>query len=155
MYLNPQWLRLLSMQRLWFSCCWFIVLCTSTCLWVFWVVHCFVMHYFVSFPALQLSWWGREPLLLCFNQLPDVFRLLVFSGSSLRCHGLVSTVWLWYMHFLTILTYFFIVFATMKISILKCNCVYAADLKSRRHYQNKNNGGIRVKWLWYQAILNY
>ena len=72
---------------------------------VFCVGLCFGMHYFVSVIVLQSSLRGRENWLLCFNCLSYVLFLLIFCGSSSRCHGLVCSVWLWY--FLVIFTYFF------------------------------------------------
>ena len=44
----------------WLFCCWFIVLCTSHCVWGFFVGLWFSMHYFMSFLVLQSSWRGRE-----------------------------------------------------------------------------------------------
>ena len=32
-----------------------------------------------------------------------------------------------------------------KNSSLKCTCIYAADVKSRLHFQDKYSDGIRVK----------
>ena len=77
--------RLLTVLRRWFSCCWFIVLGASHCLWGFCVDLCLGMHYFVSFLVLQSSWWGRESWLLCFNCISDVLFLLMgvkFSSDS-------------------------------------------------------------------------
>ena len=67
------------------------------------IVLCFVVRYFMSILVLQSSWWGRESWLLCLICLPGVTWWL--SGSSLRCHGVVCSLWLWY--FLIILTYYF------------------------------------------------
>ena len=33
-------------------------------------VVCYVVHYFITIPSLQSSWWGRESWLLCFVYLP-------------------------------------------------------------------------------------
>ena len=83
-------LRLLSVLRRWFCCCWFFVYsflfapiaCGGS---VF--CPCFVMQYFVSFLVLQSSWRGKERWLLYFYFLPGVSWLLVFCGSFSRCHG--------------------------------------------------------------------
>ena len=64
--------------RRWFCCCWFIVLCTSHCLWGFCVGLCFGMHYVMPFLVLQSSLRGREGWLLtlivfwmsCFCKCP-------------------------------------------------------------------------------------
>ena len=72
-------------------------------LWESVIVLCFVVRCFVSFLVLQSSWWGRESWLLCLICLPGVSWWL--GGSSSRCHGVVSSLWLWY--FLIILTYYF------------------------------------------------
>ena len=50
---------------------------------------CFVLQYFVSFLALQLSHWGRESWLLYFWSVLNVMSLLSFFDSSLRCHVLI------------------------------------------------------------------
>ena len=42
----------------------------------------FIMHYLVSFLALQSSSRGRDSWFLYFNCLPGVMRLLVFFVSS-------------------------------------------------------------------------
>ena len=68
------------------------------------IVLCFVVRYFISILVLQSSWWGRESWLLCLICLPGVSWWL--SGSSLQCHGVVCSLWLWY--FLIILTYYFL-----------------------------------------------
>ena len=72
-------------------------------LWESVIVLCFVVRYFMSILVLQSSWWGRESWLLCLICLPGVSWWL--SGSSSQCHGVVSSLWLWY--FLIILTYYF------------------------------------------------
>ena len=72
-------------------------------LWESVIVLCFVVRYFMSILVLQSSWWGRESWLLCLICLPGVSWWL--SGSSLRCHGVVCGLWLWY--FLIILTYYY------------------------------------------------
>ena len=64
------------------------------------IVLCFVVRYFMSILILQSSWWGGESWLLCLIRLPGVSWWL--SGSSLWCHGVVCSLWLWY--FLIILT---------------------------------------------------
>ena len=87
---------LLFVLSRWFCCCWFIVLCTSHCLWEFCVCICFVKHYFVSILVLQSSWRGRESWLLCYYRLTDVLLLYMFCGSSSQCLGLVCSMWLWY-----------------------------------------------------------
>ena len=61
-----------------------------------------VVHWFMSILVLQSFWWGRESWLFCLVCLPGVSWLL--CGSSLQCHGLVCSLWLWY--FLIILTIF-------------------------------------------------
>ena len=55
--------------------CWFIVWCTSHCLWDFCVCRCFVMHYCVPILVFQSSWRGRESLFLCYYCLTDVLLL--------------------------------------------------------------------------------
>ena len=82
--------HLLSVLRRWFCCCLVIVYCCSHCLFVFVVV-----QYFVAFPDLQSSRWGRESWLLYFV----VFRMscsviVLYRG----CRGLVCSMCLW--HFL-------------------------------------------------------
>ena len=72
-------------------------------LWDSVIVLCFAVRYFVSIQVLQSSRWGRESWLLCFICLPGVSWLL--CRSSLRCHGFVCSLWLWY--FLIILTHNF------------------------------------------------
>ena len=94
----PRWLRLLSVLRQWFCCCWLFVYC-----WESVIVLCFVVRCFVSVLVLQSSWYGRESWLLCLICLPGVLWWL--SGSSSLCHRVVCCLWLWY--FLIILTYYF------------------------------------------------
>ena len=72
-------------------------------LWESVIVLCFVVRYLMSILVLQSSWWGRESWLFCFVCLPGVSWWL--GGSSLRCHGVVCGLWLWY--FQTIITYYF------------------------------------------------
>ena len=72
-------------------------------LWESVIVICFVVCYFMSILVLQSSWWGRESWLICIKCLPGVSWWL--SGSSSRCHGVVCSLWLWYI--LIILTYYF------------------------------------------------
>ena len=72
-------------------------------LWESVIVLCFIVRYFMSILVLQSSWWGRESWLLCLICLPGVSWWL--RGSSLRCHGVVCSLWLWY--FLIILTYYY------------------------------------------------
>ena len=76
-----------------------------TNLWESVIVLCFVVRYFMFILVLQSSWWGRESWLLCLICLPGVSWWL--SGFSLRCHGVVCSLWLWY--FLINLTYYFLV----------------------------------------------
>ena len=57
-----------------------------------------------AYISVLTFWKGRESWLLSYFCLTDVFLLLMFCGSSSRCHGLVCCMWMWY--FLTILTYF-------------------------------------------------
>ena len=102
MHWSPQWLRLLSVLRRWFCCCWPFCLLLLP-LWESVTVLCFVVRYFKSILVLQSSWWGRESWLLCLISLPGVSWWL--SGSSSRCRGAVCGLWLWY--FLIILTYYF------------------------------------------------
>ena len=72
-------------------------------LWESVSVLCFVVRYFMSILVLQSSWWGWESRLLCWVGLPGVSWLLY--GSSLRCHGFVCSLWMWY--FLIMLAYYF------------------------------------------------
>ena len=67
----------------------------------------------VSLAAVNQTWQSfialtsllrRESWLLCLICLPGVSWWL--CGSSLRCHGVVCSLWLWY--FLIILTYYFL-----------------------------------------------
>ena len=98
MHLSPRWLRLLSVLRRWFCCCWPLFIVFP--LWESAIVLCFVVRNFMFILVLQSSWWGRESWLLCLICLPGVSWWL--SGSSSRCHGVVCGLWLWYL--LTILT---------------------------------------------------
>ena len=84
MHLSPWWLRLLSVLRRWFCCCWLFVYCYSHCGESV-IVLCFAVRYFMSILVLQSSWEGRESWLLCLICLPGVSWWL--SGSSSRCHG--------------------------------------------------------------------
>ena len=104
MHLRPtrQWLRLLSVIRRWFFCCWFIVYCCSHCLLGFCVSSMLCYPVLCDFAVLQLYWWGRESWL--FDCLLDILWQSVFCGLSSQCRGLVLSVWLWY--FLIILTCF-------------------------------------------------
>ena len=95
----PRWLRLLSVLRRWFCCCWLFVYC-----WESVIVLCFVVCYYISILVLQSSWWGRDSWLLCLICLPGVSWWL--SGSSSLCHRVVCGLWVWY--FLIILTYYFL-----------------------------------------------
>ena len=45
----------------------------------------------MSFLVLQSFCWGRDSLLLYFCCVLNVMSLLLFFGSSLRCHGLVCS----------------------------------------------------------------
>ena len=101
----PQWLRLLSVLRRWFCCCWSVVWCASHWLWGLCVCLCFVLHYFVSSLVLQPSWTGRESWLLCFHCLTHVFftvnvlwLFLTVPWVGLRC---VIMVFPDHTHFLT------------------------------------------------------
>ena len=85
MHLNPQWLRLLSVVRQCFCCCWFVVYCCSH-LGVYLFIPCFVVQCYVSFLDLQSTWRGRESWLLYFICLPDVLWLL-FSVTFLFAVG--------------------------------------------------------------------
>ena len=58
--------------------------------------HYFGMFYFVPFLVLQWSWRAIRSWLLCFNCLPGVLFLLIFSGSSSKHHVFVWSVWMWY-----------------------------------------------------------
>ena len=69
----------------------------------------------MSVLVLQSSWWGRESWLLCLICLSGVSWWL--SSFSLRCHGVVCSLWLWY--FLIILTYFFCMYVSNLLSL--CN----------------------------------
>ena len=85
---TPWWLRLLSILRWWFCCCWSIVQFTSHCLWEFCVCLCFVMHYFVPTLVLKSSWRGIESCLLFYYCLTNVFagqRSAVGYVSGYRC----------------------------------------------------------------------
>ena len=55
----PRWLRLLSVLRRWFCCCWLFCLLLLP-LWESVIVLCFVVRCFVSVLVLQSSWWGKE-----------------------------------------------------------------------------------------------
>ena len=114
MHLSPRWLRLLSGLRQRFYYCWYIVLCTSHCLWGFCVGLCFGMYYFMFFLLLQ-SWRERESCLLCFYCLSDVLLLLMFCGSSSRCRGLVCSVGLWF-SWLFLLFYGFVAGSTRRLN---------------------------------------
>ena len=101
MHLSPPGLiiRLPSIiLRRWFRCCWFVVLCTSHCLWGFCVGICSGMHYFVSFLVLQSSWQGRESWLLCFNCLMPCYWvglqcvIVIFPD---HIHFFVPFAWYW------------------------------------------------------------
>ena len=84
-----------------FGCCWFIVLCTTHCLWgsvLVFVLVCIALCFCNHLDE-------RESWLLCFNCLSYVLLLLMFCGCASRCCELVCSVWLWY--FLIILTYLF------------------------------------------------
>ena len=103
-------------------CCWFIVLCTSHCLWgsdMVWWSYCYV-HYVVFFLVMQSPWRGRASWSISFNCLCDVFLLLMFCGSPSRCRGLDCSVWLWY--FLIIFTCFLGVksYGVVDIDYIKC-----------------------------------
>ena len=96
---------------------------------------CFVVRYFMSILVLQSSWWRRESWLLCFC-LPGVLWWL--SGSSLRCHGVVCGLWLWY--FLIILTLLFLwhhsytcISDNIKNISVYLHCSYLLKLTSKRH----------------------
>ena len=80
---------------------WFI-LCTFHCWWWFIVWYALLC----VFSRFAIFWTRNRELiaLLCFNCVPYVLFLLIFCGSSTRCHGLVYVVWLWYS--MIILTYF-------------------------------------------------
>ena len=71
---------------------------------------CFTLLYVHSSIAIILMG-KRESWLLCLICLPGVSWWL--SGSSLRCHGVVCGLWLWY--FLIILTIFVYSFWYMNI----------------------------------------
>ena len=62
---HPQWLRLMSVLRRCFCCCWSVVWCAIHWLWGLCFCLCFVVHYCVSFLVLQSSLTGRESWLLC------------------------------------------------------------------------------------------
>ena len=83
-------------------------------LWEYVFVLCFAVRYFMSILVLQSSWWGRESWLLGLVCLRGVSWLL--CGSSLRCHGFVCSLRVWY--FLIILTYYF----TLYIYIITLTC---------------------------------
>ena len=85
-------------------------------LWESVIVLCFVVRYFMSILVLQSSWWRRESWLLCLICLPGVSWWL--RGSSLRCHRVVCSWWLWY--FLIILTYYFYYFSSCCFSFCCC-----------------------------------
>ena len=99
---TTRWLRLVSVLRRWFFCCWLFLFILLP-LWESLAVLCFVVRYFMSILVLQSSWLGRESWLLCLVCLPGVSWRLCASSS--RYHGFVCDLWLWY--FLIILTYFF------------------------------------------------
>ena len=62
---------------------------------------CCTFFYVPSSFAITLM--GKSKLVALLSCLPGVSWLL--CGSSLRCHGLVCSLWLWY--FLIILTYYY------------------------------------------------
>ena len=81
------WLRLFSVLRQRFCCCWFIGYCCShLCVVVSSVIVLLFRIYFLL--VLVSSWWGRESWLLYFNCHPDALWQLVFCGSSSRGRGL-------------------------------------------------------------------
>ena len=88
----PRWLRLLSVLRQWFCCCWLFLLLLP--LWESVFVLCFDVRYFMSILVLQSSWWGRESWLPCLICLPGVSWWL--SGLNSRYYGGVCSLWLWY-----------------------------------------------------------
>ena len=106
-------LRLPSLLRQWFCCCWFIVLYPSHYLWGLCIGLCFGMHYFVSFIVLQSSWWGKESWLLCNNCLSYVLLLFIFCGSSLWCRA-VRDCGIFWSYSLT--------FILVKHTCAACNC---------------------------------
>ena len=80
MHWSPRWHRLLSILRWWFCCC-----CCRCCwlllpLWGSVFVPCFVVHCFVSFLVLQLSW-----QLGCF--ILFVFLMSCFCYCSVALQG--------------------------------------------------------------------
>ena len=77
-------------------CCWFVVDCCSHC-GVLCLFH--VLLYIAMCPFLFCNHLDGEERAGCFTLV--VF--LVSCSSSLRCRGLVCSVWLWY--FLIILTF--------------------------------------------------
>ena len=59
MHLSPQWLRLLSVLRRWFCCCWLVVYCYP----IVGFCNCSNFVYvFMSLLVLQSSWWGKREL---------------------------------------------------------------------------------------------
>ena len=99
---HPQWLRLVSVLRWGLCCCWFFPYCCSHFRGSVFVSF-FVAQCVAAYLVLHSSWLGRESWLLYFVCLPGVLWLLLFCGSSWRCHGLVYNLWFWY--FLIILTF--------------------------------------------------
>ena len=94
------------------------------------VIVVFHDHTYLLF--LQSSWWGRESWLICLICIPGVSWWL--SGSSLRCHGTVCCLWLWY--FLIILTYHFLL---NKTNTTGNNAVEKVALEiNYHHFKNLN-----------------
>ena len=86
-HLSPSWLRLLSVIRRLFCCCWFIVDCCSRSL----CSYVFRPSFLCSTQCLS-----SYAMLPFFNRLSVLLWMLVLCVSSSRCHGLVYSVWLWY-----------------------------------------------------------
>ena len=144
MYLSPKCLSLLSFLRQWFCCCWIIVYCCSQCLWGFRVWFLFWYLVLCVHLVLQSSWLGRESWLLCFNCLPDVLWLSVFSDSSSRCLGLDCGVWLWYLLIILIFFFVYLLFSESDQGLK----IYAADTNQCSnvafHYDVGVGAGLEV-----------
>ena len=101
MHLSPWWLRLLSVLRRWFCFVDLLFIVTPIVGVCNCCMFCCTLLYVHSSIAIILM--GKREQVALLNCLPGVSWWL--SSSSLRCHGVVCGLWLWY--FLIILTYYF------------------------------------------------